>query len=238
MHLAVAFAGHVGHFGDGIDKHGLDEPDKHALDASVFNIAAYCWQRALLRLATLDPTATLRVLVHSWNVELQSIIDEELRPTAAVYEAPRSFPRLPCAMGNASSPRNNAPTNRCPGVAEGVRLSPHAWNVHPMFAILACAEDARHMARNGWANAGYSYRNLQSQWYSRRSVMQLVLDDERRSGRAFDAVLLTRLDLCPCQAEPIRLERLLLGGGIELRVPLMKNKAPRRAHTHAVPRSC
>ena len=68
--------------------------------------------------------------------------------------------------------------------------------------------------------AGYSYVNHQSLWASRLRVMKLVVAHEQSSGLAFHAVLLTRLDMCPCQGEPITAAPFILPKGTAMRVGL------------------
>lgn len=58
-------------------------------------------------------------------------------------------------------------------------------------------------ASKGNADKHYPFRNLLSQWTSRLKVMTLVLAHQHATGFDFDIVLLTRLDSCPCQRDPI-----------------------------------
>ena len=75
--------------------------------------------------------------------------------------------------------------------------------------------------RDPHAGGGYSYVNLQSQWYSRRQSLEFVVRHERQTGKPFDVVILTRLDLCPCQRVPLAYELFTLSQGKVVRVGLM-----------------
>ena len=54
--------------------------------------------------------------------------------------------------------------------------------------------------------------------------MQLVLQHEYDTGLKFDLVILTRLDLCPCQREPLVYSALALPPGKMIRVGIMGDK--------------
>ena len=66
-----------------------------------------------------------------------------------------------------------------------------------------------------------SYRSILSQWTSRARVLKLVEAHERAMDTRFDIVILTRLDLCPCQSRLITFSELMLPESAVLRVGLM-----------------
>ena len=66
--------------------------------------------------------------------------------------------------------------------------------------------------------SGYSYVHHQSLWASRLRAMALVVEQEQSTGVKFDAVLLTRLDMCPCQREPLTAAPFRLLAGTVVRV--------------------
>ena len=72
--------------------------------------------------------------------------------------------------------------------------------------------------------SGYSFAYHQSLWDARRRVMRLVANHEQSTGTIFDAVLLTRLDVCPCQREPLAPSHFALSPGTRVRVGIF--------HTH------